>query len=104
KPYKLEGQDVRFLRKFLELTAEKFSRILSIDKAHMSRMENGAVPVSDQVDRLIRLIALSMAEGVDQKHERAVAAISEFAHIQPAKKGLTVLVTPGTTKYEYKAA
>src|SRR5437764_3334525 len=45
KPYGLEGQDVRFLRKFLGLTSEAFAAILTVDKSHLSRVENGATRV-----------------------------------------------------------
>ena len=100
KPYGLEGQDVRFLRKFLGLTSEAFAAILTVDKSHLSRVENGATPVSATADRLVRLIALGLAEGLEEK---ARDVIAKFAQIKQAKK-LRVMVDAGTRTIQYKAA
>ncbi len=101
KPYKLEGQDVRFLRKFLGLTNERFNKLLDIDKAHLSRVENGAIPVSDQADRLIRLVALGLGDNLEEK---ARTIINQFEQITPAPKKMKMIVGPGMKSYEYKAA
>ena len=100
KPYGLEGQDVRFLRKFLGLTSEAFAAILTVDKSHLSRVENGATPVSATADRLVRLIALGLEEGLGQK---ASDVIAKFAQIRQPKK-LKVMVDAGTRTIQYKAA
>lgn len=100
QPYKLEGQEVRFLRKFLELTGEKFAKILNIDKSHLSRVENGSLPVSDMADRLIRLVSLGLGSGLEGK---ARAVIGKFEVIKPTKR-FKVMVDPATRTYEYKAA
>src|SRR5947209_16449448 len=80
KPYALEGQDVRFLRKFLGLTNEAFAAILNIDKSHLSRVENGATPVSATADRLVRLIALGLGEGLGQKASDVIAKFAQIKH------------------------
>jgi len=100
KPYALEGQDVRFLRKFLGLTNEAFAAILIIDKSHLSRVETGSMPVSSMVDRLVRLVALGLSEGLEQK---ARDVIARFTEIQKPKK-LKLMVDAGTRSYKYKAA
>jgi YgiT-type zinc finger domain-containing protein len=100
KPYRLEGQDVRFLRKFLGQSNEQFAAILDVDKSHLSRVENGAMPVSATADRLIRLVALGLAEGIDQKPGDLIA---KFNRIKPARK-LKVSVDPGTRTIKYRAA
>ena len=100
KPYKLEGQEIRFLRKFLGLTGEKFAKILNIDKSHLSRVENGSLPVSDMADRLVRLVVLGLGPGLEGK---ARTVISKFELIKPSKR-FKVLVDPDTRTYEYKAA
>ncbi len=100
KPYKLEGQDIRFLRKFLGLSSEAFAALLDVDKSHLSRVENGATPVSATADRLVRLVALGLAEGLEQK---ARDVIVNFSRIKQPKK-LKVLVDAGTRSVEYKAA
>jgi len=100
KPYTLDGQDVRFLRKFLGLTSEAFAAILHIDKTHLSRVENGAMAVSAMIDRLVRLVALGMGEGLEQKARDIIAG---FTAIKRPKK-LKVLVDAGTRAIQYKAA
>ena len=100
KPYGLEGQDVRFLRKFLGLTNQGFAAILNIDKSHLSRVENGATPVSATADRLVRLIALGLGEGLGQK---ASDVIAKFAQIKHPKR-LKVMVDADIRTIHYKAA
>lgn len=100
KPYKLEGQDIRFLRKFLGLSSEAFAALLDVDKSHLSRVENGATPVSATADRLVRLVALELGEGLEQ-NVRAV--IVNFAQIKQARK-LKLLVDAATRSVKYRAA
>jgi DNA-binding transcriptional regulator YiaG len=100
KPYKLEGQDIRFLRKFLGLSSEAFAALLDVDKSHLSRVENRAMPVSATADRLVRLVALGLGEGLEQK---ARDIIVKFNDIKQPKK-LKVLVDASTRTIQYKAA
>lgn len=100
KPYKLEAQDVRFLRKFLDLTSERFAKILNVDKSHLSRVENGSTPVSDMADRLIRLVALGLGEGFEGK---AKSIINRFKVTRQPKR-LRLMVHPRSGSYEYRAA
>ena len=100
KPYKLEGQDVRFLRKFLGLGNEAFAAILDVDKSHLSRVENGAMPVSAAVDHLVRLVALGLGDGLE---ERARDVIVNFTQVKRPKK-LKVIVDASTRAVRYDAA
>ena len=50
----LEAGEFRFLRKHLDLSAEELARYLAVDKATVSRWENGRTPVPVAVDRVIR--------------------------------------------------
>src|SRR5437016_3592241 len=78
KPYKLDGQDIRFLRKFLGLGSEAFAAILDVDRSHLSRVENGITPVSATSDRLVRLIALGLGEGLEQKARDVIVKFTEI--------------------------
>lgn len=100
KPYKLEGQDIRFLRKFLGLSSEAFAAILDVDKSHLSRVENGAMPVSAATDRLVRLVALGLAEGLEQK---ARDVIVNFSQIKKPKK-LKMMIDASKRTFQYRAA
>jgi putative zinc finger/helix-turn-helix YgiT family protein len=57
-PSELSGNEVRFLRKLLGRSGEQFAQMLGIDRSHLSRIENGAMAVSRQTDRLVRTLAL----------------------------------------------
>jgi YgiT-type zinc finger domain-containing protein len=58
KPFELTGREVRFLRKTLEVGIEDFARKLGVDRSHLSRLENGALAISRQTDRLVRTLIL----------------------------------------------
>ena len=58
KPFELTGTEVRFLRKTLEVGIEDFARKLGVDRSHLSRVENGALAISRQTDRLVRTLVL----------------------------------------------
>jgi DNA-binding transcriptional regulator YiaG len=57
KPSELAGDEVRFLRKYLGEGSERFAQMLGIDRSHLSRVENGALAISKQTDRLVRALA-----------------------------------------------
>jgi DNA-binding transcriptional regulator YiaG len=58
KPSELAGDEVRFLRKYLGEGSTSFAQMLGIDRSHLSRVENGAMAISRQTDRLVRTLAL----------------------------------------------
>ena len=72
KPYRLRGEEVRFLRKFLRMTGEELPRLLHVDKTTLSKWEHSEDPVGDQSDRLLRLIALGWGPGIKAKFEETV--------------------------------
>lgn len=98
KPYGLEGQDVRFLRKYLGLSNEAFATIINVDKSHLSRVENGATPVSACADRLVRLIALGLSEGLEPKARNVITRFSQIKKLR--KFRLIVDVKRWTVQYD----
>jgi putative zinc finger/helix-turn-helix YgiT family protein len=69
KPYRLTGQEVRFLRKRLRLTQDEFAREIHVDKTTVSKWENDEDPVGLQSDLLLRLLAALDDEEL-QRHVR----------------------------------
>lgn len=67
KPYRLAGEEVRFLRKYLALTGDKFSRLLHIDKTTLSKWENNEDPVGTQSDLTIRMLIMSQDTALKEK-------------------------------------
>ncbi len=58
KPFELTGKEVRFLRKTMDVGTEDYARKLGVDRSHLSRLENGALAISRQTDRLVRTLVL----------------------------------------------
>jgi putative zinc finger/helix-turn-helix YgiT family protein len=92
KPYDLTGDDVRFLRKFLGLTQDAFSEILKVDKTTLSKWENGSYELGAQSDRLIRLVALGMGDGLRAKADEIIKRFTEIK-AAPARKRVKVVVS-----------
>jgi DNA-binding transcriptional regulator YiaG len=101
KPYRLEGEEVRFLRKYLRMTQDEFSCLLHVDKTTLSKWENNEDPVGDQSDRLIRAIALALGEGLKRGQEEA---IREFSRIQDLRRPVCIEVNVETMSFHYVAA
>ena len=62
KPCKLRGEDVRYLRRYVGMSAADFAEILAVDPTTLSKWENDRDPVGPANDRLIRLVTLAMAD------------------------------------------
>ena len=62
----LTGEEIRFLRKWLDLTSEEFAVSLGLKRATISRWENGKTPVYLFIDRLIRLYVAGV-KGITQQ-------------------------------------
>jgi len=99
KPYRLQGREVRFLRTYLGMTAGQFARLLHVDKTTLSKWENGHDPVGEQSDRLIRMYALVLGEGL-QKEQRHVVNDC-FPQIRHSSRSLRVRINPSTMAYSY---
>ena len=86
KPYRLRGEDVRFLRKYLRMTGVEFAGLLKVDKATLSKWENDEDKIGPQSDRLIRAVALALGAGLKQRLEevvRSFPAIRDKQHKGP---------------------
>ena len=101
KPYELTGEDVRFLRKYLELSAAEFANILSVDKSTLSRWENGDQALGPQSDRLIRTVVLGLGEGMKEKLEQTIRS---FPEIKKISKAVRLDVNPETKEIRYRVA
>ena len=100
RPGRLAGEEVRFLRKHLGLTAERFSEVLGVDKTTISKWENDEDPVGTQSDRLIRLTALALGDGLQEK---ARELLEIFTSVRDQKKKPKIEVDPKTMEYSYAA-
>ena len=105
KPSELAGGEVRFLRKYLGVGSEQFARMLGVDRSHLSRVENGALAIGRQTDRLVRVLALvhepALLEKVKQLGRHA-AILERLSQIRPKTNPVQVQVGHAVTGYTYQ--
>lgn len=100
KPYGLRGEEIRFLRKYLRMTGEQFSRLLHIDKTTLSKWENNDDKVGSQSDLLVRSYALNLGEGMKEKVQETMRMFDTI-NVTKKKKGATVEVDAQTNECQY---
>jgi len=80
----LNGNEIRFLRKNMSLTAKKLSGYLGVDNATISRWENGKQPIAKSNDLLLRLV-YSVVK--DLSFEETKHLVEEnFKNVKPQQK------------------
>ena len=89
KPYRLLGNEVRFLRKFLGMTQDELSRWIHVDKTTLSKWENDEDPVGEQSDLLIRALAVIRGDGL---HAKVDEVVGQFAAIRKARRSVGIEV------------
>jgi putative zinc finger/helix-turn-helix YgiT family protein len=72
-PARLTGEQLRFLRKHLELSGDELGKYLHTDKTKISKWECGEDQIGPATDRLIRLLTASL----DSELRPGVAAVAE---------------------------
>lgn len=98
KPYRLQGEELRFLRKHIDVNQEEFARLLHVDKTTLSKWENNEDPIGVQSDLLARAMVISR----DQRlQKRAADRIRAFEKIANKRKRVRVEVDPERLEYEY---
>lgn len=80
----LNGNEIRFLRKNMSLTAKKLSGYLGVDNATISRWENGKQPIAKSNDLLLRLVYSVIK---DLSFEETKHLVEEnFKNVKPQQK------------------
>jgi|HubBroStandDraft_1064217.scaffolds.fasta_scaffold20232_2 DNA-binding transcriptional regulator YiaG len=104
KPSELDGDEVRFLRKYLGEGSLAFAKMLGIDRSHLSRIENGAMAISRQTDRLVRALALIHEPGLTDKLKqlgRREAILRRLSSIEPETTRVEVRLDHAAAGYIY---
>lgn len=98
--FPLAGAEVRYLRKYLEMSGEQFARILHTDKSTLSKWETGAVNIGSKSDLLIRAVALNLGRGLRDNAEQITR---DFEHIDEESTAPPnrIEVDSETLEYEY---
>ncbi len=82
KASRLNGPEIRFLRKYLGRSSQDFAELIGVTRETVSRWETGKKPLSALADRVLRLMvlhgkpvedySLDRLKGIDEKARRAV--------------------------------
>lgn len=99
KPYRLTGQEVRFLRKRIGATQEELGREMHVDKTTVSKWENDDDPVGIQSDLLLRLLAAYQDEEL-QQHIRPDIRTA-FEQMREQSKRVSLQIDSQKMEYEY---
>ena len=99
KPYRLRGEEIRFLRKYLEMSAKDFAVLLCVDASTLSKWENNEDPVGPQSDKLIRMAALTLGDGLKDFLESVVR--HDFPKIESKAKNLSYKYNQSSQTCEY---
>ncbi len=72
KPYALTGEEIRFLRKYLGMSGDRFASFLHTDRAVLSRWENNQASIGSKSDLLIRAIVSNLANSLKPEADSAL--------------------------------
>jgi len=98
KPSQLTGKEIRFLRKYIGFTGERFGKKLGLTKEHVSRIENEKHPVGAQTDRLIRYLAVSASSNLASLMERLFERL-ETINDEPLQERIEINLATGSVAY-----
>jgi DNA-binding transcriptional regulator YiaG len=86
QPYKLRGEDVRFLRKYLHMSGGELASLIHVDVSTLSKWENNEQPIGDQSERLIRSVSMALGDGLKEKMEEVVRNFSKIKNRTAASR------------------
>ncbi|MDX6443759.1 MAG: hypothetical protein QOH71_833 [Blastocatellia bacterium] len=98
KPYRLRGDEIRFLRKFLHKTGAELAQLLHVNKSTVSKWENDDDPIGEQSERLLRIIALALGDGLKTTYKEV---IDMFPRIESEAQKLAIEIDPVAMSYQY---
>jgi DNA-binding transcriptional regulator YiaG len=96
----LTGPEVRYLRKYLSMSAEQFARMLHTDKSTLSKWETGAINIGSKSDLLIRAIALHLGRELREKAEQVIRDFEQIDE-ESTKPPHRIEVDSETLEYKY---
>ena len=85
KPRPLTGEDIRFLRKQMDMNGETFARHLGIDKTTLSKWENNQIAIGANSDRLIRAVALVFGPDSKTEIEKGIRNFAKIEEREPVR-------------------
>ena len=98
KPYRLRGAEIRFLRKYLRKTGAEMARLLHVTKTTVSKWENDDDQIGEQSDRLLRVFALALGDGLEAKLKELIEL---FPRIESEPQEIGIEINPVAMSYQY---
>jgi DNA-binding transcriptional regulator YiaG len=99
-PQKLNGREIKFLRKYVGKTAVEFGRLLHMDETHLSKVENDRTQIGDHSDKLVRFLVLNLSDELKNKAEALILALPRIDDTWTVVKP-EILINIPTMDYEY---
>ena len=96
-----QGQEFRFLRKWVSLTAEELGRLLGhVKRGTISRWENDKIPITPATHHQMLLLVLRLKEEAINERMYLEIAIKEILEkiAEKAKTPVSITITPDTLK------
>ncbi len=101
KPHRLQGEEVRFIRKYLRMTGDEFARLLDVDKTTLSKWENNDDVVGASNDRLIRMMALAIGDGLKEKLDEIIRTTFPQLSRKRSPQTVGIEMNPKAMSYQY---
>ncbi len=98
KPYRLAGDEVRFLRKYIGATQDGFARLVHVDKTTISKWETGDDPVGIHSDLLIRLLTVLRQHDLKLTPDETAQLLES---VREVRKRVRVQIDPEKFSYAY---
>jgi transcriptional regulator with XRE-family HTH domain len=99
-PCKLNGAEIRYLRKYVGKSAREFSRYLNVDHTHLSKLENDRYEITPRLDKLVRLIVSSMDPEIAAGAKGLVELMPNIEDCCQDQKQ-EIQIDPATQTYQY---
>ena len=100
KPCKLSGEEVRYLRKYVNKSAHEFSRFLHVDHTHLSKIENGRVEIGPRLDKLVRLMVMNMDQRLADSIKELMELMPNIEDVCSESQG-GIQINPASLTYQY---
>ncbi len=99
-PCKLNGQEIRYLRKYVNKSAREFSRYLNLTVSHLSKLENDRYEITPRLDKLVRLIVGNLDPDLAEGTKELMKIISTIADC-PTDEKQEIQIDPAAQTYCY---
>lgn len=99
-PCKLNGPEIKYLRKYVNKSARDFSRYLTVTHNHLSKLENGRYEITPRLDKLVRLIVRNLDPALAAETQKLMEIIPEIEDCC-SDENQEIQIDPATGAYQY---